>query len=67
MQNLTVGDKFKSRFTGTIFRIKKICQNRILFEEIGNENHQLVTELGVVAQFYEEAAKGEWEHEDRTS
>ncbi len=52
-RRIAEGDKFKSPFTGSVFRVKKIYQDRVHFEEIVNENHQLISEAGAVVSLYE--------------
>lgn len=47
------GDKFKSPFAETIFKVKKIYANTALLEDIEDENHQLITEITTIVSFYQ--------------
>jgi hypothetical protein len=47
------GDKFRSPFAETIFEVKRIYTNTALLEDIGNKNHQLITEIATVISLYQ--------------
>ena len=52
-QKIFEGEKFKSLFTGVVFQVKEIRMNAVLLENVGNKNHQALTEMGAIIKFCE--------------
>ncbi len=48
------GDKFKSPFAETIFKVKKIYADTALLEDIEDEDHQVITEIATIVSLYQE-------------
>jgi hypothetical protein len=57
LSRVVEGDKFKSSFTGAVFKVKKIYTNRVLLEDVGDENHHLLTEITALVSFYQKVDK----------
>ena len=57
LRRMIEGAKFKSPFTGSIFEVKKIYMNSVLLEEVENENHLVITEIGTAVSLYEKVEK----------
>lgn len=51
------GDMFMSPFTGTTFKVKKIYRNTVLLEDLGDGDHQVITEIASVGRFYQKVEK----------
>ena len=51
------GDKFKSPFTGRVFKIKKIYSNAALLEDVEDNDHQPITEIVTLGGFYQKVDK----------
>ena len=55
LSRIIEGDKFKSPFSETIFRVEKIYTNTALLEDVENKGHWLITEIATVVRFYQRA------------
>ena len=53
LSRIIEGDKFKSPFSETIFKVRKIYTNTTLLEDIEDEDHQVITEITTIASFYQ--------------
>ena len=61
LSKIIEGDKFKSPFTGAIFKVKKVYTNTALLEDVENKEHWLITEIATVVSFYQKADKRSFE------
>lgn len=57
MKRIFEGEMFMNPFTETIFRVKKIYTNTVLLEDMGDKDHQLITEIGTVVSYYQKVGK----------
>ncbi len=57
LSKIVEGDKFKSPFSETIFKVKKVYTNTALLEDVNNKEHWLITEIATVVSFYQRANK----------
>ena len=57
LSKIAEGDKLKSLFTDRVFQVKEICVNSVILEDVGDQNHRLITELATVLSLYEKVEK----------
>ncbi len=57
LSRIVEGDRFKSPFSETIFQVKKIFTNTVLLEDIGDQDHQLITEMFTLGSFYQKVGR----------
>lgn len=57
LSRIIEGDKFKSPFSETIFKVRKIYTNTALLEDIEDEDHQVIAEITTIASFYQKVEK----------
>jgi len=61
LSKIIEGDKFKSPFSGTIFKVKKVYTNTALLEDVEDKERWLITEIATVVSFYQRADKRSFE------
>jgi len=61
LSKIVEGDRFKSPFSETIFRVRKVYTNTALLEDVENKEHWLITEIATVVSFYQRANKRSFE------
>ena len=53
LKRIVEGDMFISPFAETIFKVRKIYTNTVLLEDVGDRDHQLITEIGMLGSHYQ--------------
>ena len=53
VEKIREGDRFRSPFTKKIMQVRKIYMNSAVLEEVGNPDHEVITEMGAIRSLYE--------------
>ncbi len=55
LSKINEGNRFKSPFSETIFKVKKVYTNTALLEDVEYNEHWLITEIATIVSFYQKA------------
>ncbi len=56
MGKIREGDRFRSPFTKKVMQVRKIHMDSAVLEEVGNPDHEVITETGAILSLYERVA-----------